>query len=251
MKLTRADVEHYYGQVFRPDMTTVVVIGKVAPAEAKAVVEKYFGAWKATGSKPNVDLPPVPDNKASKAVVPDKSRVQDSVHLSEMVGVNLHSPDRFALELGNQVLSGGLFANRLYQDLRVKTGLVYTVYSHFSLSRTRGQFTVFYGSDPDKVNQASALVVKDLYGMQQAPVTADELQRAKAALLRQIPLNQSSISNIGDSLLYYAVNGLPLDEPHVAAEHYLNLTAEQVQQAYKRWLRPADLVQVVQGPNPQ
>ncbi|MGH8400034.1 MAG: M16 family metallopeptidase, partial [Gammaproteobacteria bacterium] len=251
MRLKLDDVQQYYQQVFRPDMTTIVVIGKITPDAAKAAMEKYFGAWKATGPKPDTDLPAVAVNKASKSVVPDKSRVQDDVGLSEMVGVNLHSEDRFALELGNEVLSGGLFANRLYQDLRVKSGLVYNVSSDFRLSRTRGQFTVRYGSDPDKVSRASSLVVKNLYAMQQAPVTDDELNRAKASLLRQIPLNESSIGSIGNSLLYYATNGLPLDEPQVAARHYLELDAKDVQAAYKQWLRPADLVQVVQGPNPQ
>jgi zinc protease len=251
MQLKLDDVQHYYQQVFRPDMATIVVIGKITPDEAKAAVAKYFGDWKATGPKPDVDLPAVAANKAAKSVVPDRSRVQDSVGLSEMVGVNLHSEDRFALKLGNEVLSGGLFANRLYQDLRVKSGLVYNVSSSFDLSRTRGQFTVRYGSDPDKVSQASALVVKNLVAMQQAPVTEDELNRAKASLLRQIPLNESSIGSIGNGLLYYATKGLPLDEPQVAAKHYLALSAKDVQAAYKQWLRPADLVQVVQGPNPQ
>lgn len=251
MQLKLDDVQHYYQQVFRPDMATIVVIGRITPDQARAAVEKYFGGWKADGPKPAVDLPPVPANKAAKSVVPDRSRVQDSVGLSEMVGVNLHSEDRFALKLGNEVLSGGLFANRLYQDLRVKSGLVYNVSSGFELSRTRGQFTVRYGSDPDKVSRASALVVKNLIAMQQTPVTDDELNRAKASLLRQIPLNESSIGSIGSSLLYYATNGLPLDEPQVAARHYLALSARDVQAAYQHWLRPADLVQVVQGPNPQ
>lgn len=251
MQLNPGDVQHYYQQTFRPDMTTIVVIGKITPETAKAAVEKYFGAWKAAGPKPDVDLPPVPDNKAAKAVVPDKSRVQDNVGLSEMVGINLHSEDRFALNLGNEVLSGGLFANRLYQDLRVKSGLVYNVSSQFELSSTRGRFTVRYGSDPDKVSRASALVIKNLEAMQQAPVTADELKRAKASLLRQIPLNESSVGSIGNSLLYYATNGLPLDEPQVAAKHYLALSAKDVQAAYKHWLHPADLVQIVQGPTPQ
>ncbi|HET7921559.1 MAG TPA: pitrilysin family protein, partial [Gammaproteobacteria bacterium] len=250
MAVTRDNVQQYYQSVFRPDMTTIVVIGKVTPETARATIEKYFGAWKASGPKPDVDLPAVPASKPSKAVVPDRSRVQDNVGLSETLGVTLHSPDRFALELGNEVLSGGLFANRLYQDLRVKSGLVYNVSSEFSLTRTRGQFTVSYGSDPDKVSRASALVVRNLKAMQSAPVTDTELERAKASLLRQIPLNESSIGRIGNSLLYYAMNGLPLDEPQVAGRHYLSLTAQDVQTAYRKWLRPADLVQIVQGPTP-
>src|SRR5439155_6683115 len=67
--LSLEDVRAYYGKVFRPDLTTVVVIGRIKPQEAQAVIEKYFGEWKATGSKPETDLPPVPRNKPSAAVV--------------------------------------------------------------------------------------------------------------------------------------------------------------------------------------
>ena len=51
--LTLDDVKDYFGHVFRPDMTAIVVIGNVTPAQAKAVVEQYFGGWQASGPKPN------------------------------------------------------------------------------------------------------------------------------------------------------------------------------------------------------
>ncbi|MGH7485482.1 MAG: M16 family metallopeptidase, partial [bacterium] len=70
------DVQDYYEKVFRPDLTTIVVIGQVTPDQAKSIIEKYFGAWKSAGAKPDTDLPPAPRNKPSAAVVPDRSRVQ-------------------------------------------------------------------------------------------------------------------------------------------------------------------------------
>ena len=47
--LTLQDVRNYYRHAFRPDLTTIVVIGKVTPEEAQAVIEKHFGGWTATG----------------------------------------------------------------------------------------------------------------------------------------------------------------------------------------------------------
>ncbi|HUP05181.1 MAG TPA: insulinase family protein, partial [Bryobacteraceae bacterium] len=104
--LTLADIKAYYAKVFRPDMTTIAVIGDITPEEARPVIEKYFGAWKAEGDKPAVTLPAVPANKASAANVPDPTQVQDSVSLAEEVGINRFSPDYYALQLGNHVLGG-------------------------------------------------------------------------------------------------------------------------------------------------
>lgn len=251
MGVTLAQVKAYYAEAFRPDLTTIVVIGKVTPEQAKAVIEKYFGGWKASGPKPDTDLAAIPANKASSAVVPDKTSVQDSVTLSQTLGVNLFSPDRYALMLGNEVLGQGFYASRLYRDLREKAGLVYTVSSSFNLTRTRGIFQVSYGCDPDKVDQARAIVIRDLSEMQKSPVTAVELQRAKALALRGIPLREASVDSIAGGWLSRSIAGLPLDEPTIAAEHYLKLTAAEIQAAYKRWLRPDAMAEVVKGPEPK
>ncbi|MGA9854348.1 MAG: pitrilysin family protein [Gammaproteobacteria bacterium] len=249
--LKLADVRAYYQHAFRPDLTTIVVIGKVTPLEAKKVIEKYFGGWRAEGSKPGTDLPSVPLSKSRpRTVVPDKTSLQDTVALSETLGVNLFSTDRYALQLGNIVLGRGFYASRLGRDLREKRGLVYSIGTRFTFTRTRGTFAVEYGCDPDKVTEARNLILRDLSDMQNSPITVAELNRAKAMNLRAIPLKQASVDGIAQGWLTYAADGLPLDEPRVEASHYLRLTAPEIQAAYKQWLRPDDLVEVVKGPEP-
>ncbi|MEJ2216990.1 MAG: pitrilysin family protein [Gemmatimonadota bacterium] len=249
--LTLDQVKDYYTHVFRPDLTTIVVIGQVTPEKARSVIEKYFGGWKASGPKPAIDLPGVPPNKGSSATVPDKSRVQDAVTLSETLDITRFSPDYYALELGNEVLGGGFYASRLGQDLREQNGLVYYVGSSLNARKTRTIYAVSYGCDPDNVAKARTLVVRDLKDMQTAPVDSARLERAKAILLRQIPLGESSLMSIARGWIGRADIGLPLDEPTIAARHYLALTGRDVEAAFAKHLRPADLVQVVQGPNPQ
>ena len=249
--LTMADVHGYYSHAYRPDLTTIVVIGDVTPEEAKAEIEKYFGSWKAEGSRPQVDLPPVPPNKPSAVNVPDPSRIQDLVELSQELPMNRFNPDYYPLELGNHVLGGGFYATRLYRDLREKTGLVYTVSNSLDAGRTRAAFNVSYACNPENVSKARALVERDLRDMQTAPPTPGELQQAKALILRQIPLAEASESSIAGGLLGRAVMGLPLDEPVVAAARYSALTGEQVRAAFAKWIKPADFVQVVRGPKPR
>jgi len=248
--LTLRDVRRYYHRVFRPDLTTIVVIGDITPKRARAVVERYFGAWKATGPKPNTWLPPVPANRPSVTQVPDPGRIQDEVVLAETLGLTRRNPDYYALELGNHVLGGGFYATRLYRDLRLTRGLVYYVSSGFDIGRTRSAYVVTYGCDPDNVARARAIVVRDLQAMRTEPVGPAALRRAKALALHEIPLAQASLGAIAGGLLSRAVEGLPLDEPTLAARRYLHLTAAEIRAAYARWLRPADLVQVTRGPPP-
>lgn len=251
MGLTLEAVRGYYARAFRPDLTTIVVIGKVTPAKAQGVISRYFGAWRAEGKPPLTELPPVPRNRPGEARVPDRTSVQDEVVLIQGLASNLHNPDRYALTLGDQILGQGFYASRLYRDLREKAGLVYTVNSRFDWSPTRAFYQVEYGCDPDKVGEARALILRDLKAMQATAVTPAELARAKAMLLRRIPLEQASTDRIAGALLRYSLDGLPLDEPLVAARRYLKLTAPEVQAAYRKWIRPEDFVQVVKGPAPK
>jgi zinc protease len=249
--LTLDDVKAYYQQVFRPDMTTIVMTGRITPEEARTVIEKYFGAWKAVGPKPKTDLPPVPLSKPSVVSVPDASRVQVDVQLAETIGLTRKNPDYYALRLGNHVLSGAFYATRLYRDLRERAGLVYSVDSFFDIGKTRSLFGVAYACDPPNVSKARSIVESDLRAMQARPVTDEELRQAKALLIRQVPLSRSGLENITSTLLSLAVDDLPLDEPRLAAERYRHLTAEQVKDAFAKWIRPEDFVQITLGPAPQ
>jgi zinc protease len=251
LSLTLNDVKDYYQKVFRPDLTTIVVIGKVTNKEAGSVIEKYFGPWNTAGPKPQTLLPPVPPNKPSVTGVPDTSRIQDKVILAETLGLTRSDPDYYALELGNHVLGGAFYATRLYRDLREETGLVYYVSSSFDVGQKRALYAVEYGCDPGNVLKARAIVERDLRMMQTALVTDKELDQAKALLLRGIPLSESSIDSVAGGLIYRATHDLPLNEPTLAARRYLKLSAEKVKAAFGKWLRPGDLVQVTEGPIPR
>ncbi len=248
--LTIQDLRSYYQRTFRPDLAAIVVIGNVNPEEAKTLITRYFGDWKPAGPKPPTDNPPVPANQPVTTVVPNAQRVQDDVTLAETLGMNRFNPDYYALELGNHVLGGGFYATRYYRDLREKGGLVYGVSSSFDIGRTRGVYTVEYGCDPPNVAKAHAIVTRDLKDMQTTPPTAHELEQAKALLLREIPLAESSVDSIAGGMLSRTLIGLPLDEPVQAAHRYVALTPEDVRAAFAKWVRPEDLIQVTQGPAP-
>jgi len=247
MALTPADLKAFYKAAYRPDLTTIVVVGDVTPENARRVVEANFGGWAKDGPTPPIDLPAIGPNQPTASHVPDSRSLQDSVALVEAVQLPVTNPDRYNLMVGNTILGGG-FSSRLYQDLRVKSGYVYSVDSQLDWSRTRCDYSVSFGADPDKVAKARALVVQDLQDLQSHPVSDAELTRAKAQMLRRLPMQRASVDAIAGLDLRLVDLGLPLDTPSVAAKHYFDATAADVQAAFKTWLRPENLAEIVKGP---
>jgi zinc protease len=249
--VTLEDVREYYRAAFRPDLTTIVVIGNVTPESARAAIEKHFGAWSAEGPKPPTDLPPVPPNPAVIIAVPDKSRVQDRVTLAQTLDLVRANPDYYPLQLGNTVLGGAFYSSRLSRDVRMSAGLVYAIDSGLQAGKTRSVYSIQYASDPQNVSRVHAMIERELRQMRTVPVTSGELQRAKALLVHRIPLEESSISEIAQRLIGREVLELPLDEPTRAARRYLDTNAEQVRAVFNRHVAPERLSRVSQGPPPQ
>jgi zinc protease len=243
-------VRSFYASTVRPDLTTIVVIGDVSAEEAKSVVEKWFGGWHASGPKPATTLAQVPPNKPSSVSVADPQAVQDSVFLAEQLNLDRFSPDYYPLQLGNHVLGGGFYATRLYHDLRQVAGYVYTVDVRLDASKTRASYAVTYGCEPTNVSKARALIERDLDQMRTRDVSDEELHQAKALILRQIVLNESSEEAVAHGLLGRAEIDLPLDEPVIASKKYYAITAPEIREAFDKHLRTGGLVQVVRGPTP-
>jgi zinc protease len=120
-------------------------------------------------------------------------------------------PDYYTLNLGNHALGGGFYATRLYRNLREQTGLVYTVGVDLAASKTRTTYSVTYASDPSNVTRARTIVEHNLKMMQTQLVRPDELQRAKAMLLSEIPLVESSLGSIARGFIHRSVLDLLLN----------------------------------------
>lgn len=248
--VTLPDVKSYYASVYRPDLTTIVVIGDTTPAAALALVEKYFGGWTATGTKPDVFLPAVPPNKAADINIPAQGRVQSDVHLAQVNALGRGDPDWATLALANAVLGRGE-TSMLYHDVRDVHGYVYSIYSRLDSHRNRSTFEIGFASDPNKVNPAQHLALADLQQIGSTPIEAGTLQRAKAMMIAAIPLRMTSFDAVASQLINFAELGLPLDQPTIDARRELGASAPAVRAAVKKWIRPNDFVRIIQGPPPK
>jgi zinc protease len=249
--LTLSDAKDWFAAAYRPDLATIVVIGDTTPDAAKAIVEKYFGAWKATGPKPNVDLPPVPQNSPSQFVVPATGRVQSSVRLVETLALVRTDPAWAQLQLANTVLTGGFYSSLLFHDLREIHGYAYSIESRVAAGKARGTFSLEYGCDPQNIVPAESQIRAVLEQLQRDPIESDRLLRAKALLMGEVPIREASYDGVTGQLLNYASLDLPLDQNVIDARAQLGATQESVRSALAKYVRPSDFVRVVTGPGPR
>jgi zinc protease len=249
--VTLDDVKAWYAKAYRPDLTTIVVVGDITPDAAKAIFEKYFGAWSASGEKPQTEPSAVPLNAPSQAVIPAQGRVQSSVQLVELVDLKRTDPAWAPLQLANTALTGGFYSSILYHDLREVHGYAYFVGSRVNAGKVRSSFSVQYACDPQNIVPAQSLVVSDLERLQAHPLSQTELQRAKALLLGDVPIQQASYDGVAGLFLRYAGLDLPLDQYQTDAQNYLNADVASVQSAFAKYVRPTSFVRIVTGPGPK
>ncbi len=105
----------------------------------------------------------------------------------------------------------------------------------------------------DSPDFAAAQVLADVLNSERGALYAlvPQGKALEAGLLKEIPLSQSSFGGIGEKLLYLTLQDLPLDEPLRSAKRYREITSEEVQAAFAKWIRPEDLIQVSLGPRPE
>jgi zinc protease len=249
--VTLDNVKAWYAAAYRPDLTTIVITGDVTPEQAAAVVAKYFGGWAATGPKPNVYPPAVPANVAAQVNVPANGRVQSSVQLVESIDLLRTDPAWAPLQVANTALSGGFYSSLLFHDLREVHGYAYSVDSRFVTGKVRSSFRVEYACDPQNIVPAQSQVAAILTQLQKQAIEPVRLQRAKALLMGDVPIRAASYDGVSSLLLNYATRDLPLDQGTLDAQAELSATADTVQAALAKYVRPNGFVRVVTGPGPK
>ncbi len=246
--VTLDDAKAYYASAFRPDLATIVVVGDVTPEHARAAVDRAFGAWTASGPSTYAFDPAVPRNAPSQTVIPATGRIQADVTLAETIPLGYGDADYPVLRLANAALTGGAFGSVLYHDVREVHGYAYSVDSQFAPAHNRTTFSVNFGSDPQNAGLAEKLIVDDLTALQNKPLAADRLIRAKALLLGELPVGQESFDGVASQLLQYSLTGRPLDTDRINARIEFAASGERVREALAKYVRPKGFARIVLAP---
>jgi zinc protease len=245
--ITQADLGAYTQLYWRPDLTTIAVVGDLSPQQVRTVLENAFGSWSAQGPKPSVTAMAFPAPHGGKNYVGTDAR-QVYVRLGQSA-VSRSSPDYDAFMVLNQILgASGAFESRLWQELRQKRGLVYSVQSSVDAYRDRGDFKIELNATPSRVTEAVNFVREELRTLQLHPVSQTELNEAKLRLVSDALLDEASATGQVDQLLDIGTNALPLDYYSTLNDRFARITAADVERVAQRYLRPEQLVEIYSGP---
>lgn len=171
--ITRDALVGYFGDAYTADQLVVVVAGHVGHAEARDLVEAAFGSVRPGVTRP-ADVRPTP---VPHAIIRQKELEQSHICLG--VGAYpQHHPDRYAGLVLNTIL-GGSMSSRLFQNVREKRGLAYSVGSGISSFRDAGLLSIYAGCSNDKVREVVQVIMGEVQALVDAPVTAEELRRAQ------------------------------------------------------------------------
>lgn len=244
--ITLEDVKAYDAQYYRPDLTTIAIVGDVNTPDIKAKIESAFGGWTVTGPKPDPKLPQIPLPTPVRKLVETPS-IDYSVQLGSPALARTN-PDFDAFRLMNNILGNGSFDSRLMEEVRTKRGLVYGISSALSAGRDRGTLTISFRAIPSKADSALAIVQQQLRRMQTQPVGRDELTRQKIKLVASAVIAEQSTYAITADVMNIGNNDLPLDYYATFAHRFDKITPAEIERVAKLYLHPANLVEVRTGP---
>jgi zinc protease len=245
--ITRDDLLSYAQRYWRPDLTTIAIVGDITPARARSAVEAAFGSWTNSGPKPPVALPPLPAAHAGHAYIGTDAN-QVFIQLGQPA-VARTNPDFDAFTLLTEIIAGGgYFESRLWQELRQKRGLVYSVSSQMKSDKVRGDFEIDLSVSPSNVAAAIAIVREQLNRLRTQPVTQSELADAKTRLVSSALLSEASARGQLSEVLDLAQNDLPNDYFATLQARYANITPADIQRVARMYLHPDQLIQIFAGP---
>jgi zinc protease len=150
----------------------------------------------------------------------------------------------------NQILGGsGAFESRLWQELRQKRGLVYSVTSSIEANADRGDLRIELNASPARVVEAVKFVRQELEELQNQPVSETELKEAKTRLVGNALIDEASTTGQAKQVLDIGVNDLQLNYYRTLNDRFANITAADVQRVARAYLHPTRLVEVYAGPS--
>jgi zinc protease len=243
--VTREDLLQFYRQYFHPNNMILGIVGDFDTKKMRALIQEKFGSW----PKGNLQIPPLPpvsqDKRNGVFFVNQPQLTQSSVLLGHLGG-QFNSPDYPALSVLNDVLNG--FGGRLFNEVRSRQGLAYSVYGLWS---PRYDYPGTFTGGGQTRSQATVPFIKAILGeiqrIRTEPITSEELALAKESSLNSFIFNFAAPAQTLSRLMRYEYYGYPSNFIFQYRKGIEDTTIADVQRVAQTYLKPDNMVTLVVG----
>lgn len=244
--IQQADLKAFHDQQILPQNTILGIVGDFDPKVMKAKIQAKFGNWNPHPEKTANPIPKVTTNLKTGNYFVEQSQLNQSSILVGHLGGILKDKNYPALSVMNEVLSG--FGGRLFNEIRSKQGLAYSVYGYWNPNYDYPGLFIAGGQ-----TRSSATVpfiqslVKEIEKIQETPITEEELTDAKDSILNAFVFNFAQPVQTLSRLMRYAYYDYPEDFIFQYQKGVKATTTGDIQRVAQNYLKPKNLVTLVVG----
>jgi len=226
------------------DRLIIGVCGDITAEELGVLLDKVFGGLPAKGVA--LDVPMVaPKGLGSTFVL--NQQVPQSVAIFGLPGLTRTDPDFYAAYVMNHILGGGSFSSWLYDEVREKRGLAYSIYSYLQPRKEAPFWMGSVATANAGMAKSVELIRAQVKRMREQGVTDEELKNAKLYINGSYPLRFTSSDRIASSLMHIQYDHLGIDYLDRRTGYIDAVTKEDIARVAKRFLDPSKLTFSVVG----
>jgi zinc protease len=243
-RLTRSDLETMRGRLFARDNLKIAVVGAIDAATLAARLDETFGGWSERG-----DLAPVSDiviHDIGARKIIDLDVPQSAMRFGRS-GIAKKDPDYFAALVVNHILGGGVFTARLFNEVREKRGLAYSVYSQLNEYDHCPMMIGAAATKNERAGETLEVLEEQCRLLSSDGPSPDELDKARKFLTGSYALRFDTSTKIAGQLVNIQLDGLEpsyLDERNAKIDA---VTLEDARRAAQRLLGDGKLLVAVAG----
>lgn len=245
-RISREDIINFYQTYARPDRTILGIVGDFDPAQMKAAIEKAFGDWQPPSTKLDNAIPPASQKYQGGIFLVDRPQLTQSNIRIGHLGGDFRNPDYPALSVLNGVLNG--FGGRLFNDLRSRQGLAYSVYGYWD---PKYDYPGLFFAGGQTKSETTVPFVKSLLSeierVRTTPITEKELNYAKDSILNSFVFNFENPNQTLSRLMRYEYFGYPEDFIFQYQRAVKATTIQDVQRVAQKYLKPDRIVTLIVG----
>ncbi|EAZ89406.1 M16 family metallopeptidase [Crocosphaera chwakensis] len=244
--IIRDDVVAFHQTYVRPENIILGIVGDFEPKTMKSLIENRLGTWQPKTPDPEINIPSAEQKQSQGVFLVNQPQLNQSNVLLGHLGGKFDSPDYPALAVVNGLLNG--FGGRLYNDLRSRQGLAYSVYGYWSAAYDYPGVFIAGGQTASQTTvQFINSLMTEIKEVQNNPIEPDELDYAKESILNSFVFKFENPSQTLSRLMAYEYYGYPQDFIFDYQKGVKATTIEDVQRVAQEHFKPENMVTVVVG----